>query len=99
VPTPEITSDPSKKDITAENPSCGNKQKVPQATGEFIWPSPFQALSGVDFRIGHPGLDLNAPPGSPVYAADTGLVIFAGWSGLGYRNTILIDHGSCDNRG
>jgi len=93
-PPPDITRDPNKKDITAANPSCANMKDMPQATGEFIWPSSFQALSGGDFREGHPGLDLNAPSGSPVYAADTGLVIFAGWSGLGYGNVILIDHGN-----
>jgi murein DD-endopeptidase MepM/ murein hydrolase activator NlpD len=93
-PPPDITRDPTKNDITAANPSCANMKDMPQATGEFIWPSQFQALSGGDFREGHPGLDLNAPLGSPVYAADTGLVIFAGWSGLGYGNVILIDHGN-----
>ncbi len=94
VPAPEIIRDPSKKDITAENPSCGNQQEVPVGTGEFLWPSPYQALSGGNFREGHPGFDLNAPSGSPVYAADTGLVIFSGWTGSGYGNTILIDHGN-----
>ncbi|RPJ45794.1 MAG: hypothetical protein EHM21_09115, partial [Chloroflexi bacterium] len=94
VPAPEIIRDPNKKDITAENPSCGLNQEVPAATGEFIWPSPYQALSGGNFREGHPGFDLAAPEGSPVYAADTGLVLFAGWSGSGYGNTILIDHGN-----
>ena len=91
---PDIRRDPTKKDITAANPSCANPRDMPQATGEFIWPSPYQALSGTDFKEGHPGLDLSAPTGSPVYAADTGLVIFAGWSGLGYGNVILIDHGN-----
>lgn len=92
--TPEILRDPSKKDITAENPSCADVKDMPQATGEFIWPSQHEALSGGNFREGHPGFDLSAPPGSAVYAADTGLVVFAGWSGLGYGNTILIDHGN-----
>lgn len=91
---PEILRDPSKKDITAENPSCADLKDMPQATGEFIWPSQHEALSGGDFREGHPGFDLSAPPGSAVHAADTGLVVFAGWSGLGYGNTVLIDHGN-----
>ena len=94
VPAPDIPRDPDKKDITAANPTCANEREVPQGTGQFIWPSQFQALSGGDFKEGHPGIDLNAPPGSPVFAADTGLVIFAGWSGLGYGNAILIDHGN-----
>ena len=91
---PDIPRDLSKNDITAANPSCADIKDMPQATGEFIWPTPFQALSGGDFRAGHPGLDLSAPPGSAVHAADTGLVVFAGWSGLGYGNVILIDHGN-----
>jgi len=91
---PDIARDPDRNDITAANPSCANIKDMPQATGEFIWPSPYQALSGGDFKEGHPGLDLSTPPGSPVYAADTGLVIFAGWSGLGYGNAVLIDHGN-----
>jgi murein DD-endopeptidase MepM/ murein hydrolase activator NlpD len=92
--TPEIVRDPSKKDITAENPSCADLKDMPQATGEFIWPSQFGALSGGNFREGHPGFDLAAPPGSAVYAADTGLVVFAGWTGIGYGNTVMIDHGN-----
>lgn len=91
---PEILRDPSKKDITAENPSCADLKDMPQATGEFIWPSQHEALSGGNFREGHPGFDLAAPPGSAVHAADTGLVVFAGWSGVGYGNTALIDHGN-----
>jgi peptidoglycan glycosyltransferase len=94
VPPPDIPRDADKNDLTAANPSCANPRDMPQATGEFIWPSPYQALSGGDFREGHPGLDLSSPPGSPVHAADTGLVIFAGWSGLGYGNAVFIDHGN-----
>lgn len=92
--TPDITRDPEKKDITAANPTCANLGDIPQGTGSFIWPSPYQALSGGNFREGHPGFDLAAPTGSKVSAADTGLVIFAGWSGLGYGNAVLIDHGN-----
>jgi murein DD-endopeptidase MepM/ murein hydrolase activator NlpD len=94
VPPADIARDPEKNDLTAANPSCANPRDMPEATGAFLWPSPYQALSGGDFREGHPGLDLSSPPGSPVYAADTGLVIFAGWSGLGYGNVVLIDHGN-----
>jgi penicillin-binding protein A len=92
--TPEILRDPNKKDITAENPSCADLKDMPHATGEFIWPSQHEALSGGNFREGHPGLDLAAPPGSAVHAADTGLVVFAGWSGVGYGNAVMIDHGN-----
>lgn len=41
----------------------------------------------------HPGIDLAANPGTPVYAANSGRVIFAGWSNWGYGNAIVISHG------
>src|SRR5690606_33134288 len=57
--------------------------------------SQYQALSGTDFKEGHPGIDLSAPEGTPVFATDAGLVIFAGWTGgIGYGNAVLIDHGN-----
>jgi murein DD-endopeptidase MepM/ murein hydrolase activator NlpD len=40
----------------------------------------------------HPGVDISAPPGTPILAAAKGTVTFAGWKrGLG--NTVEIDHG------
>ncbi len=41
----------------------------------------------------HDGVDLRCPTGTPIHAADKGLVIYTGWRG-GYGRTILIDHGS-----
>jgi murein DD-endopeptidase MepM/ murein hydrolase activator NlpD len=92
-PPPDIPRDPEKEDITA-GATCPTTREVQPGTGSFIWPSQYQALSGTDFQEGHPGIDLSAPTGSAVYAADSGLVIFAGWTGIGYGNTILIDHGN-----
>ncbi len=40
----------------------------------------------------HAGLDIAAPYGTAVWAADSGKVIYAGYRG-GYGNTIIIDHG------
>ncbi len=95
IPTPEIYRDPTKADLTAGSASCVVTLEGVEGTGTFIWPSQYQALSGGDFKVGHPGLDLSAPSGSPVYAADTGVVIFAGWTGeVGYGNAVLIDHGN-----
>lgn len=41
----------------------------------------------------HTGIDLAAPYGSPIFAADAGIVGFVGWGG-GYGNTIILIHGS-----
>lgn len=92
---PDILRDPTKVDLGSGPATCPGTGEGPEGSGVFIWPSQYQALSGTDFKEGHPGIDLNAPAGSPVFAADAGLVIFAGWTGgVGYGNTILIDHGN-----
>jgi murein DD-endopeptidase MepM/ murein hydrolase activator NlpD len=44
------------------------------------------------FSSYHSGIDLAKPTGSPVYAAGTGTIIFAGWSDWGYGNSIVIAH-------
>jgi murein DD-endopeptidase MepM/ murein hydrolase activator NlpD len=31
--------------------------------------------------------------GSPVYATDAGVIVYAGWNDYGYGNMIIIDHG------
>ncbi len=94
VPPADIPYNPDKDASSFENATCQVNRAGPQGTGKFIWPSRYQALSGSEFKEGHPGIDLSAPSGSAVYAADTGLVIFAGWTGSGYGNAILIDHGN-----
>ncbi|MEM8504855.1 MAG: peptidoglycan DD-metalloendopeptidase family protein [Cyanobacteria bacterium P01_D01_bin.1] len=40
----------------------------------------------------HAGTDFGAPHGSRISAAETGIVLFAGWYG-GYGNSIILDHG------
>ncbi len=41
----------------------------------------------------HAGLDFAADYGSPIRAAERGVVIFSGWYG-GYGNAVIIDHGN-----
>lgn len=65
-------------------------------SGSMIFPVP--ELTYVTTRYapgpgGHRGTDLCAPAGSPVLAADSGVVVEAGWHGS-WGNYILIDHGN-----
>lgn len=46
-----------------------------------------------DFSWTHGGIDLAVPPGTPVFAAGGGTVIFKGWSTWGYGYTVVIAHG------
>ena len=63
--------------------------------GHFIWPLPRDSFwISQRFKHGkHMAVDLAAPRGTPVYAADTGRVVKAGWSEIGYGYRIIIDHG------
>jgi peptidoglycan glycosyltransferase len=95
VPPPDIPYQDDRTDFTElGSASCPGNQVGPVGDGMFIWPSVYQAVSGEKFSESHPGVDFSTPPGVPVYAADDGLVIFAGWSELGYGNVIVIDHGN-----
>ncbi len=72
-------------------------------TGVYTWPTPgYSAITspyGMRFhpilktRKLHTGVDIGAPSGAKIVAADTGKVIFVGWQG-GYGQVIIIDHGA-----
>lgn len=63
-------------------------------TGGFIWPADNHTLSGNDYWSGHLGIDIAAGEGARIYAADSGVVVFAGWATGGYGIAIMIDHGN-----
>lgn len=68
---------------------------VASGSGTLRWPVNGTLTSTFGTRWGrlHEGLDITAPPGTPVVAAAAGRVISAGWSG-GYGNLVVIDHGN-----
>jgi murein DD-endopeptidase MepM/ murein hydrolase activator NlpD len=60
----------------------------------FIWPAKAPIMSGYGRRGGRPhqGVDIDAPYGAPIVAAQGGTVTLAGWKN-GYGQTVIIDHG------
>ncbi|SHG53711.1 Septal ring factor EnvC, activator of murein hydrolases AmiA and AmiB [Thermosyntropha lipolytica DSM 11003] len=72
-------------------------------TGVYTWPTPgyytITSPFGMRFhpilqvRKLHTGVDIGAPMGADIVAADSGIVIYAGYNG-GYGNMIIIDHGN-----
>ncbi len=63
--------------------------------GAFGWPTDNHFLAGRNFNWRwHPGLDLSAPLGAPLYAADAGVVVYAGWNKWGFGNLVILDHGN-----
>ena len=62
----------------------------PYGTGDFAWPL-FGWLTQ-DFTPHHKAIDIAAPTGTMVTAADRGVVIRAGWNSQGYGQFVIIDH-------
>lgn len=63
-------------------------------TGTFGWPSPIHELVGNDYWSGHLAIDIVSSEGIEVMAADSGVVVFAGWATGGYGYMVMIDHGN-----
>ncbi|MFZ1752390.1 MAG: M23 family metallopeptidase [Caldilineaceae bacterium] len=62
----------------------------PYGSGHFAWPVYGWITQG--YQQNHSGIDVGAWAGTPVTAADRGVVIRAGWSAIGYGNFVVIDH-------
>jgi len=62
----------------------------PYGSGYFRWPTYGWLSQGYHAR--HRAVDIAAQPGTPVTAADRGIVVRAGWNNQGYGNFVVIDH-------
>jgi len=81
--------------VTAHIQAAGSSSydSSPSSSG-LIWPVSGPVVSGFGMRWGrmHEGIDIAVGYGTPIHAAASGTVIFAGWMG-GYGNLVIIDHG------
>lgn len=74
--------------------------RIPRSAGGMIYPVNGPITSPFGYRIHpitgssrfHAGLDFGVGYGTPIQAADNGVVIESGWVG-GYGNCVIIDHG------
>ncbi len=90
--------------ITRNNPAaaayygagyCGEVYEGAIGTGGFIWPTVATYLSGYDYSPTlHPGIDIAGAEGNAVFATDSGVVVYSGWSQYGYGYLIVLDHGN-----
>jgi murein DD-endopeptidase MepM/ murein hydrolase activator NlpD len=73
---------------------CDTSGATAYGTGTFMWPASSRLVSGNDYWSGHLGLDIGAAQGSPIYAADSGMVVYAAGISGGYGLMVMIDHGN-----
>lgn len=83
----------------APAPAAQPVAQASSATGNFIWPAQGSFTQGFGANPayygpgGHNGIDIANTIGTPVVAADGGVVVYAGWKG-GLGNAVVIDHGN-----
>lgn len=73
----------------------GTKEPPPSVgTGSFLLPTSGRLTSSFGRRWGrnHEGIDIGAKTGTPIYAADNGIIIESEYKSNGYGNIVKIDH-------
>jgi murein DD-endopeptidase MepM/ murein hydrolase activator NlpD len=89
--------------ITRQNPAsarfygsghCGAVYEGAVGTGTFVWPSVVRSISGYAYSGIHPAIDIGGAIGNAIFASDSGVIVYAGWSDYGYGYLIVIDHGN-----
>ena len=62
-------------------------------TGSLSWPMVSHEIDN-GFVPNHPGIDITVAKGTPVYAMESGVVIWAGFNVYGYGNLVVLAHGN-----
>lgn len=91
------------KSMEAQIREYQNKNRETLGTGQMLWPLPVKGrISSYYGNRMHPilkklryhsGVDIAVPSGTPILAADDGVVIFSNTNG-GYGKMVSIDHGA-----
>lgn len=91
----EILSTAVVREPSTQVVARGTKSAPSMSTGSYLWPTEGRVTSPFGPRWGgfHQGVDIGAPTGTPIKAADSGVVSFAGWNG-GYGYMVRIEHGN-----
>lgn len=89
-------SDPSNIQPPVKQAQRQDVTRIPSiGKGQFIWPvqGGGEVTPGRGFSSWHTGIDIGAPTGTNVLAADSGVVWFSGWGGP-QGNYLILYHGS-----
>lgn len=97
----QATSQDIEARIRARQQQGASAGQVVHGSGVFVWPTSGPITSPFGYRIHpifgtqiyHSGIDIGVDTGTPIVAADSGVVIEADWLG-GYGYAVVIDHGN-----
>ncbi|HBX70264.1 MAG TPA: hypothetical protein DEH25_13030 [Chloroflexi bacterium] len=76
---------------------CGTVYTGAVGSGSFVRPTPTGYVGGGGYTFNppvHNGIDYSGSAGDAIYAVDSGVVVYSGWSDFGYGNLVVIDHGN-----
>jgi len=75
---------------------CPPADSGPIGNGTFIWPAVETYISGFEFspETNHWGIDVAGDLNDPLFAVDSGVIVYSGWNDWGYGNVVAIDHGN-----
>ncbi len=84
---------PEQIGIGTYSPQPASTSTVFTGNGMFGWPLNGGYISdGYISNRNHKGIDIAAPYGTEIYAAESGTVVAAGWNNGGYGNYVIIEH-------
>jgi len=67
-------------------------EQTASVSGDFRWPARGRVIAGFGANGGNEGINIAVPEGTPVKAAEAGVVTYAGSEVKGYGNLVLIRH-------
>ncbi len=96
-PAPAAYKPPAATQSVSEVASVDTKEDAPEATGigKYRWPVRGAVVAGYGANVEgkrNDGIDISVPQGTPVKAAENGVVIYAGNGLKELGNTVLVRH-------
>lgn len=96
----EAARQAAQQQAASDDEGGGSDDNYVQGTGAMGWPCSGPITSPFGYRthpifgttIFHAGIDIGVDYGTPIHAADSGVVVYSGWIS-GYGNAVIIDHG------
>lgn len=95
--TPPVVSASTKGSIQKIETTSNATAPANTGVSKMRWPVQGRVISGFGSNVGgkgNDGIDISVPNGTPVKAAENGVVIYAGDGLKEFGNTVLVRHGS-----